>query len=262
MSSPPYPLIRIADFARKTGERFIAVYEQPAVVRITHWLSALAIFILIGSGIQIFFAFPSFGPKIPQHNLFSIPRAGFHPRSIGSWFHSVALGQWLAGGEWWHFTFMWVFIACALVYGIYELVSGRYRTLLFVPRDVPGVWPMARHYFLFGPKPRQTEQYNALQKLAYTSALFLGIVSIVSGLVIWNPVQFSWIGWIVGGFHYARIVHFAAMCGLILFIAGHIVMVVIHGWRDFTSMFTGWKQHPGYIGETSPQPVAHEPKLD
>lgn len=262
MSSTPYQLIRIAEFTRRAGKRFVVVYEQPAVVRITHWLSALAIFILVGSGIQIFFAFPSFGPKIPQHNLFFIPRAGFHSHSIGSWFHSIALGQWLAGGEWWHFTFMWIFIACAIVYGSYELLSGHYRTFLFVPRDVPGVWPMIRHYFFVGPKPQQTEQYNALQKLAYTSTIVMGIVSIVSGLVMWNPVQLSWIGWIVGGFHYARIVHFAAMCGLILFITGHIVMVVVHGWRDFTSMLTGWKEHAGYVARTVPERLLDRKETD
>lgn len=246
MSSTPYALIRIAEFTRRTGERFIAVYEQPAVVRITHWVSALAIFILIGSGIQIFFAFPSFGPKIPQHNLFAVPQT-FHALSIGSWFHSLALGQWLAGAEWWHFTFMWVFIACAISYAAYEIVSRHYRTLLFVSRDVPGVWPMIRHYFFFGGKPEQTEQYNALQKLAYTTALLLGAISILSGLVMWNPVQLSWIAWVVGGFHYARIVHFAAMCGLLVFIAGHIIMVLLHGWSNFTSMLTGWNRKPTYI---------------
>ena len=246
MSSAPYPLLRVAKFVRRTGENFVAVYEQPMVVRITHWLSAVAIFILIGSGIQIFFAFPSFGPKIPQHNLMRFSNA-FDPTLIGTYFQKIALGQWLAGAEWWHFTFMWIFIACGAVYVLYEAISGHWRTVLFMPRDIPGVWPMARHYFLFGKKPEQKEQYNPLQKLAYTTAIFLGAVSMLSGLVIWNPVQLSWIGWIVGGFHYARIVHFAAMCGFLAFIAGHLIMVVLHGWRNFESMWTGWMEKPEYL---------------
>ncbi len=257
MSGLPYPLARVAKFTMRSGERFIAVYEQPAVVRWTHWLSAIALFILIGSGVQIFFAFPSFGPKIPQQNLFHVPR-DFRWNHIGSYFHSIALGQWLAGAEWWHFTFMWVFIACGVVYLLYEAISGHWRTVLFVPRDIPGVWPMFRHYFLFGKKPEQTEQYNALQKLAYTSAVFLGVISVASGLVMWNPVQFSWLGWMMGGFHYARIVHFAAMCGFLAFIPGHVIMVVLHGWKNFASMLTGWKENPEYGGNIEESRNPHE----
>ena len=119
--------------------------------------------------------------------------------------------------------------------------------VLFTPKDIPGVWPMVRHYFLLGKKPPLTEEYNPLQKLAYTSAILLGIVSVVSGLVLYNPVQFSWIGWIVGGFHYARLVHFIAMWAFIAFIVGHLLMVVLHGWSNFIAMLTGWKKDPEYL---------------
>ena len=47
-------------------------YEHPWVVRVAHWLNAVAVFVLITSGLRIFRAFPSFGPKIPQQN-FSVP---------------------------------------------------------------------------------------------------------------------------------------------------------------------------------------------
>lgn len=60
-----------------------------------------------------------------------------------------------------------------LLYVVLQIVSGHYRTVLFTPRDVRGVRPMARRYFLFGPKPPSTGQYNPLQKLAYTSTLKL-----------------------------------------------------------------------------------------
>jgi len=47
-------------------------------------------------------------------------------------------------------------------------------------------------------------------------------------------------GWL-GGFRLTRIWHFAAMCGLLGFIPGHLVMVALHGWSNFASMWTGWK---------------------
>jgi len=210
-----------------------AAYEHPWVVRATHWLTAVSLFVLIGSGLQIFTAFPSFGPKIPQQDLLNVPEA-------------LRLGGWLAGALMWHFTFMWVFIGTGTAYLIYQLVSGRYRMVLFTPRDAPGVWPMVRHYFLFRAKPPITGPYNPLQKLAYTACILLGIASVLTGLVLFNPVQFSTLAWLMGGFPRARIWHFAAMCGFLAFIPGHLLMVGIHGWKNFVSMLVGWKRDPEY----------------
>jgi len=68
----------------KTGEVREAVYEHPLVVRLCHWVNAVALFVMVGSGLQIFRAFPSLGAKIPQQDLLNWPKA-------------LALGGWLAG---------------------------------------------------------------------------------------------------------------------------------------------------------------------
>ena len=210
------------------------VYEHPWAVRFCHWANAVSMAVMAMSGLQIFSAFPSFGAKIPQADLIErIPEA-------------VRLGGWLGGALQWHFTFMWVFAATALLYVVSQIVSGRFRTVLFTPRDLPGVWPMVRHYFLFGPKPPATGQYNPLQKLAYTSTIGFGALSLVTGLVMYKPVQFSALGWLLGGYHTARLLHFLAMCGVLAFIPGHLIMVALHGWDNFLSMITGWKRHPEY----------------
>ena len=126
--------------AKPIERRVAATYEHPWVVRITHWFSAATIFVMVTSGLRIFRAFPSFGPKIPQHDLIDVPRA-------------LTLGGWLGGALQWHFTFMWIFLGAGVLYLLYQFLSGHYKTVLFMPRDIRGVWPMARHYFLFGPKP-------------------------------------------------------------------------------------------------------------
>lgn len=211
------------------------LYEHPWAVRFSHWANAVTVTVLTMSGLQIFSAFPSFGPKIPQENLIeAMPGA-------------LALGGWLGGALQWHFTFMWIFAGSGLLYVVSQIVSGHYRTVLFTPRDVRGVWPMARHYFLFGPKPPSTGQYNPLQKLAYTSTLGFGAVSVLTGLVMYKPIQFSAVAWLVGGYDGARLIHFLAMCGTLAFIPGHLVMVALHGWDNFASMVTGWKRRPDYV---------------
>ena len=206
-----------------------AVYEHPLVVRLCHWLNAVSLFVLVGSGLQIFRAFPSFGAKIQQKNLMNWPK-------------SLALGGWLGGALEWHLTFMWIYIATGVVYVGYQVFSGNYKQVLFVRRDLPGVWPVVRHYFFFGPKPSTQDVYNPLQKHAYTSALGLGLLSVLTGVAIWKPVQFSWLAWLMGGFQLARLWHFLIMWALLAFVFGHLVMVVLHGLNNFTSMLTGWKK--------------------
>ncbi len=220
-----------------------AVYEHPWAVRFAHWTTAVSLFVLIGSGLRIFLAFPSFGPKIPQFDL-------IHPPA------SLTLGGWLGGGLQWHFTFMWIFAGAGVLYLSYQLVTGHYKQVLFTPKDLPGVWPMARYYFLFGRKPEVTDAYNPLQKLAYTWSVFCGAASLLTGIVMYKPVQFAWLGFLLGGYHIARLWHFLAMCGLLAFIPGHLIMVALHGWNNFYSMLTGWKKDPEYLrapGQAPPQ---------
>lgn len=211
-----------------------AAYEHPWVVRMAHWANAVSLFVMIGTGLQIYKAFPSFGAKIPQNNFVGVPK----------W---LTMGGWLAGALQWHFTFAWIFVLTGVFYVIYQAVSGNYRQVLFTFRDVPGVWPMARHYFFFGKKPELTETYNPLQKLAYTSSIVFGVAATLTGFVLYKPAQLWWLAALMGGYHYARVWHFLAMCGFLAFIPGHLIMVILHGWQNFYSMLAGWKRDPEYV---------------
>lgn len=177
--------------------------QHPAVVRVCHWAFALSLLVLIGSGLEVFAAFPSFGEKLPVSHLFVPPSV-------------VRLGGWLGGALQWHFTFAWLLAAAMMLYFTYQFVSGNVRQVLFAGRD--------------------------LQKLAYSIALLLIVVSLVTGFALYKPVQLSWLIYGLGGFRLTRIWHFAAMCGLLAFIPGHLVMVALHGWRNFAGMWTGGKK--------------------
>jgi Ni/Fe-hydrogenase b-type cytochrome subunit len=233
VSAGPELKLDIVEIEQQGGGIERAAYEHPLVIRWCHWILGVSILVLILSGWQIFWAFPSFGPKIPQHDFIHLPRA-------------LMLGGWLAGGLQWHFTFVWILVITGAIYLMYQLASGHYRMLLFTPADIPGLWPMVRYYFLFGQKPPATQPYNPLQKLAYTAAVGLGILAVLTGMVVYNPVQFSLLGAMMGGFHWARVWHFAIMAAFLAFIAGHLIMVALHGWKNFVSMLTGWKRDPEY----------------
>ena len=171
----------VVEIVRETGDETEVVgrafYEHPLAVRLCHWVNGISLFVLVGSGLQIFRAFPSFGAKIPQKDLLHWPKA-------------FAIGGWLGGALQWHLTFMWIYIATGLVYLGYELFSGNYRQVLFTRRDIPGVWPMVKHYFFLGPKPEQHEAYNPLQKHAYTKVIILGMLSVLTGVAVWKKVKY------------------------------------------------------------------------
>src|SRR5258708_36855537 len=79
----------------KAGEPGLvrAAYEHPLPIRITHWVNAISLFVLVASGLRIFRAFPSFGPNIPENVLLDIPK-------------SCTFGEWLGGALPGHFTFI------------------------------------------------------------------------------------------------------------------------------------------------------------
>jgi Ni/Fe-hydrogenase b-type cytochrome subunit len=205
-----------------------AVYEHPFMVRLCHWLTAISLTLMIGSGIEIFRAFPSFSTKIPENDIADIP----------SW---LGVGGWLGGALQLHYAFMWVFAGAGLLYVGSQIATRNYKQVLFALSDIHGVWPMFRHYFLFGPKPHVSASYNPLQKLAYTLVIVTGLLSLITGVALSKPIQFAWLVQLLGGFGLVRLEHFLAMLGFLAFIPGHLIMVLLHGWSNFASMLSGWK---------------------
>jgi Ni/Fe-hydrogenase b-type cytochrome subunit len=195
-------------------------FHHPFIVRLTHWLNFLALAIMVTSGLRIYNASPIWSFKIPA---------------------SLTLGGWLAGARQWHFFGMWVFALNGLVWLLYTIASRHGReTTLFRWRDRAGIVPMVKYYLRIRKDHPPVKKYNSLQKLAYSSLPFVGLAGFLSGLALYWPVQFSRIAHLFGGYDNARIWHFLCMSAIVLFFAGHLLMVVIAGWRNFVSMITGW----------------------
>jgi thiosulfate reductase cytochrome b subunit len=178
---------------------------HPLYVRVTHWINALAMLIMIGSGWQIYNASPLFP--------FTFPSA-------------LTLGGWLAGGLLWHFAAMWLLVANGIVYLGVGLVTGRLR------RSLLPVWPGQVVHDLWAALTGRLSHadlavYNAVQKALYLGVLLAGIVIVASGLVIWKPVQLWWLTALLGGYESARLVHFLAMAAIVGFLIIHVVMALL-----------------------------------
>jgi thiosulfate reductase cytochrome b subunit len=181
------------------------VLLHPAIVRLTHWLNAIAVVIMIMSGWQIYNA----SPILP----FSFP----------NW---LTLGGWLAGAIQWHFAAMWLLMANGLIYLSYGIASGRIRTRFFPirPREVAHDLRDALRGKLAHD---DIAQYNGVQKLFYVGVIGALVLIVLSGLSIWKPVQLWWLTFLFGGFQGARLVHFLAMSAIAGFILVHVVMALL-----------------------------------
>jgi thiosulfate reductase cytochrome b subunit len=186
------------------SERTHAIIH-PGWLRITHWINALAMIVMIGSGWQIYNASPLFD--------FEFPRA-------------ITLGGWLAAGLLWHFAAMWVLVVNGLVYIVLGILTGRFRrTLLPVrPRDLSRDLKAA---FTLRLSHDDLSAYNAIQKLLYIGVILAGAVVVLSGLSIWKPVQFQELTALFGGYDVARYVHFAAMAAIVGFLVIHVTLAIL-----------------------------------
>lgn len=178
---------------------------HPLIVRITHWINAVAMLVMIGSGWEIYNASPLFG--------FSFPR-------------TITLGGWLAGAIQWHFAAMWVLAINGLVYVSYGFWSGRFRRKL-LPITPSAVIADATAALRGKLAHDDLSVYNAVQRLLYAGILAVGVIIVLSGLSMWKPVQLWWLTALFGGYDFARYVHFAAMAAIVLFLVIHVVMALL-----------------------------------
>src|SRR5215469_6628265 len=178
---------------------------HPVWVRITHWINALAMLMMIGSGWQIYDASPLFP--------FTFPSA-------------ITLGDWLAGALLWHFAAMWLLGVNGLVYVGLGLATGRFRRKL-LPIRAGQVLVDARAALSGRLSHADLSVYNAVQKLLYLGVILCGIVIVLSGLSIWKPVQVQELTALFGGYDTARFVHFFAMATIVSFLVIHVVLALI-----------------------------------
>jgi len=186
------------------------------------------------SGLQILAAFPRLGPKGAPYGWYL-----FDGKRPPAW---MTTGEWLAGARHIHFGLGWFLVANGLVYLAYAIGSGEWRRRAFLPgRDARNAMEMALYYARIRRTAPKQDLYNGLQRLAYTSAIALGVIEVLSGFAIWKPVQLSLLAALFGGYDGARAVHLLGLVALALFTVGHIVLVALHP-RELASIFTGGKR--------------------
>jgi thiosulfate reductase cytochrome b subunit len=182
-----------------------------------HWINAVAIFIMIGSGWRI-----------------------YNDDVIFGWLHFpdfLTIGKWAQYGLQWHFFGMWIFALNGLAYLAYGLASGRFRRKLW-PISAIEVFATVGEALRLRLRHEDLTHYNAVQKILYLGIVLIGILIVISGLALWKPVQFSELAALFGSFQTIRLVHFACMAAIVAFLIVHITLALLVP-QSLVAMITG-----------------------
>jgi thiosulfate reductase cytochrome b subunit len=203
------------------------IYVHTLFVRVFHWVNAIGMTLMIMSGWRIYNASPLFDFKFPS---------------------SITLGGWLGGALQWHFAAMWLLVINFLVYVIVGFPTGHFRRRFtpVSPSSVLGDMTKA----LKGKLPHSATTYNAVQKAAYIGVLLAIILTIVSGSVVWKPVQLQELAVLMGGYEGARLVHFFGMTAICAFIVLHLTLVLLVP-STLIPMILGWARKGKHEQEAS-----------
>jgi thiosulfate reductase cytochrome b subunit len=185
----------------RAGERL-----HPVGVRIMHWTNAVAMIVMITSGWGIY------------DDYVIINGLHFSPE--------VRLGSWAVPSLLWHFAGMWVLALNGLAYLVYGLVSGRLRRRM-LPIRVHDLIDTVRDTLHFKIEHNDLTVYNAVQKLLYIVVILAGIWQVLTGLLIWKPVQFSAEVSLLGGFQAVRLEHFIGMSVIVGFLIVHVALSLL-----------------------------------
>jgi thiosulfate reductase cytochrome b subunit len=190
---------------------------HPLPLRIMHWINAIAILIMIGSGWKIYDDDVIFG-----------------------WLHfpdALVIGKWAQYGLQWHFFGMWIFAINGLAYLTYGLVTGRLRRKLF-PISIREILATVGDALRFRLGHDDLTHYNAVQKILYLGVMLVGIFIVISGLALWKPVQFSELSALFGSFQTIRLVHFLCMSAIVAFLVVHVTLALLVP-QSLLAMLTG-----------------------
>lgn len=162
----------------------------------------------------------------------------FYPEAL---YKTMNIPHRLAEGMSLHFVFMWIFLVNGFLYALFLIFSGQWRLIFPNRKSLKEAFFVVLHDLHLRKKAPEFIKYNAAQRVAYTGVVFMGLFSLITGLIIYKPATFPALTSFVGGYENARLIHFILTILFVLFFIVHIVQVIIAGWNNFRAMVAGWE---------------------
>lgn len=217
--------------------------KHSLAIRWFHWVNFPVLFTMIWSGLLIYWANDVYTVTLFGHTFFKFfPDWFYVKRELGPVNFEIASR--LATGMAWHFFFMWIFAFNGLLYLLFLIFSGEWRNLLPKRGSFGHALHTVLHDLHLRKDPPPGRDYNGAQRITYTLVVVMGLGSLGTGLEMYKPTTFRWIGSIFGGYELSRFFHFWLMILFCLFFLVHVAQVVRAGWNNFRSMVTGYEIVP------------------
>ena len=214
--------------------------KHPLAIRWMHWINFPLLFIMIWSGLLIYWA-DSIPPGTHAGEVYRI--------GIGDWTLFRLFPEWfwkfldtpyrLPEGLSYHFFFMWLFAANGLFYVLYTWFSGEWKYLVPDRKSLREAWQVTLHNLGLRKSYRSGRKYNGAQQIAYSAVILMGAGSLLTGIAIYKPTQAHLLTTAFGGYESARWLHFWLTMGFCFFFVIHVVQVARAGWNNFRSMVAG-----------------------
>jgi len=215
--------------------------RHSAVVRVTHWVTALCFLALLVTGVEILISHPRFywgeTGNVLTPALFQLPIPA--SRATVPTGYGYVLPDQNGWSRYLHFQAAWVAVLTGLLYVIFGLLTGHFRRNLLPARadlswrKLPAV--LAQHLRFTAADEAGASSYNVVQRLTYLFVIF-----VLFPLVIWTGLAmspgiaaaFPAAVTVLGGQQSARTIHFFVSVFLLLFLLVHVVMVYRAGFRN------------------------------
>jgi thiosulfate reductase cytochrome b subunit len=207
--------------------------KHPLAIRWFHWINFPALTVMIWSGMLIYWANDVYRVGFGGVTLFK-----FFPEWV---YRALNIDHRLAEGMAWHFFFMWLFAVNGSLYVLYTAFSGEWRYLLPNRRSLREAIRVTLYDLRLSKVHPPPRKFNGAQQIAYTSVILMGAGSLLTGLAIYKPVQFAWLTLLLGGYEWARFIHFWLTVGYVMFFIVHLIQVIKAGWNNFRAMVTGYE---------------------
>lgn len=222
------------------------IKRHALATRLWHWVNAVAIIILIGSGLMILNAHPRLYWGRYGANF---DRAWLTFDRFPGW---VTIPQTynLALARNWHLSFALVLGFGLLAYMIASLLNRHFQHDLRIRRRELSrrhlIADIRAHLAFRFHDPEAPGDYNVLQKLSYVLVIFGLLPLVILTGITMSPglnAAFPWALELLGGRQSARSIHFLAASGITLFVIVHLVLVILAGaYNEVRSMITGrWR---------------------
>jgi thiosulfate reductase cytochrome b subunit len=220
-------------------------YKHSLATRWMHWINFPLLFVMIYSGILIYWA-DSQHEGLNAHHVY---RVGVGDRTLfrffPRWFYDgLHLKYQLAQGLAYHFFFMWFFALNGIAYVLYTFLSGEWRSLVPTRHSFAGAFHVLLHDLGLSKRPLPQRKFNDAQRIAYTGVVLMGMGSLLTGIAIYKPTQLHIITILLGGYEMARWFHFWLTLSYVVFFLVHVAQVIRAGWNNFRAMLIGYQVAP------------------